>query len=150
MRKHCVRCRESKPISEFALNGTRYKSYCTLCWAAYQRDFRKKNPDKHRQYKISEKLALEAKVDVVLTTHCRLCGYKDPRALVVDHVDNTGGLERKGCTRSKLFLYRKVLKNPGHYQRLCCNCNQIKETERARAAYLKKYPRPSVPREAQA
>lgn len=63
---------------------------------------------------------------------CNRCGFTDPRALQVDHVNGGGTQETanrwKGSVRS--FLYWLVNNNfPDGYQLLCANCNSIKRIE---------------------
>lgn len=66
---------------------------------------------------------------------CRRCGFKDPRALQIDHVDGHGVAEivyhqeRAG----KVAYYKKVIRSIAmgekKYQLLCANCNWIKRWE---------------------
>jgi hypothetical protein len=59
------------------------------------------------------------------------CGYDDPRALQIDHVDNQGYARRKKGEAGEA-LYRKVIETKGEgFQVLCANCNWIKKAELA-------------------
>jgi len=59
---------------------------------------------------------------------CVKCGYKDIRALTIDHINNDGAEHRKECTG---VIYRWLIKNnfPTGYQTLCMNCQWIKRAE---------------------
>ena len=59
---------------------------------------------------------------------CKHCGFKDKRALQIDHVKSNGADERK-LLNQRDILYR-VIDHPEDYQVLCANCNQIKKIER--------------------
>ena len=59
---------------------------------------------------------------------CNRCGFDDPRALQIDHVDNDGFLF--GKSRGGLKVYQEVIKKAGAgFQVLCSNCNWIKKAE---------------------
>lgn len=129
MKKVCYKCKETKDVSEFYRNGIYRQSHCKICNPLIQKEFRQSNPERVKHYKIMEQLSLEAKVDALLGSKCRNCGFADFRALAIDHINNDGKKDRGARSR----LYRHVIKNPARYQRLCFNCNQIKEFERVHA-----------------
>lgn len=63
---------------------------------------------------------------------CIKCGFSDPRALNIDHINNDGHLCRNRS--GKASFYRQLLRLPDielftKYQLLCANCNQIKRCE---------------------
>lgn len=70
---------------------------------------------------------------------CNRCGFTDPRALQIDHVNGGGVRESRekygyGVTKSgynihaRFRYYQDVLKDKtGKYQILCANCNWIKK-----------------------
>jgi hypothetical protein len=60
---------------------------------------------------------------------CVRCGFDDPRALQVDHVNGGGSAERKKYKNAKTVIYRRVLNGKPGYQLLCANCNWIKRDE---------------------
>ena len=88
---------------------------------------------------------LKRLIFIKLGDKCVRCGFSDPRALHVDHVNDDGYVERKNMNRYRRTL--SILKDQkGRYQILCANCNFIKmnealirrETEkRAREKYAK-------------
>ena len=67
-------------------------------------------------------------------TECVRCGFDDPRALQIDHVNDDGNTERKalgGQSFSGWRFYEWLRKQgyPKRYQTLCANCNAIKHVE---------------------
>jgi len=61
---------------------------------------------------------------------CCRCGFDDPRALQIDHINGEGYKLRKIGTEVGETLYRKVVKLKGEgFQVLCANCNWIKKSE---------------------
>lgn len=59
---------------------------------------------------------------------CVKCGFSDPRALQIDHIDGNGCVERAEKYNRDGF-HRKVLADQTGYQLLCANCNWIKRSE---------------------
>lgn len=59
---------------------------------------------------------------------CAHCGFSDPRALQVDHVDGGGNAERRRIGQHQVM--KRVLAGEPGYQLLCANCNWIKLHER--------------------
>lgn len=69
-----------------------------------------------------------AKVIAALGGKCARCGFDDPRALQIDHIN--GGGRRDENTRGLNSFYNDVLVSVGtKYQCLCANCNAIKRVE---------------------
>jgi hypothetical protein len=68
-----------------------------------------------------------------LGSSCIKCGFSDPRALQIDHINGGGTDELKqfGCCWS---MYKFYVYNPdkiiNHLQLLCANCNWIKKHEK--------------------
>lgn len=62
-----------------------------------------------------------------LGAYCVGCGYRDIRALQIDHVYSDGAEERKAM--SGATYYRHILRNldSGRYRILCANCNACKK-----------------------
>lgn len=63
---------------------------------------------------------------------CAKCGFKDVRALQIDHVNGDGYHDRltngyKGASIS--FFSRVLADDSGAYQLLCANCNWMKRLE---------------------
>jgi|GEM_PF-3245918 hypothetical protein len=66
-----------------------------------------------------------------LGSKCVRCGFSDPRALQIDHVNGGGRFERRTLKGSTLRYYRYILGriSSGEYQLLRANCNSIKREE---------------------
>lgn len=63
---------------------------------------------------------------------CVKCGFKDVRALQIDHINGGGSQERKERD-FKMNFHKHVLESfirkENKYQLLCANCNWIKRFE---------------------
>lgn len=72
-------------------------------------------------------------VIILLGGKCVTCGFSDPRALQVDHVNGDGYGNRNGSVGgwgAKILLraVREDLRcGTGRFQLLCANCNRIKQ-----------------------
>jgi len=77
---------------------------------------------------------------------CVHCGFLDPRALQIDHIDGDGYTGRKARGEIGISLYRQVVATQGKgFQVLCANCNWIKKAEEGhyggvKRTRLDKYP----------
>jgi hypothetical protein len=81
----------------------------------------KKNKDRYHHYR---RLAFEK----LGGYKCSICGFDDPRALQIDHIDNSGYIKRKQGESGET-LYKKILDGNDGFQVLCANCNWIKKAE---------------------
>lgn len=147
--KRCPSCGESKPAAEFYRHLTgklsgKLSAYCRTCTkkrqAAYhhgrggadaQRRYRRTDAGKAltRRSNRRDKALVKAAALKHLGDVCVRCGFSDPRALQIDHVN--GGGRQDAARRSANTYYRAVIKTvPGEtYQLLCANCNWIKRHE---------------------
>ncbi len=59
---------------------------------------------------------------------CRSCGFSDPRALSIDHINGGGGEHCRQIGGSGKTFYRWLRNNsfPDDFQVLCMNCQWIK------------------------
>ncbi len=98
--------------------------------ARYNNEWAKKNKTKVNASHRRVYQNLKDEVYQGLGNKCAMCGFSDPRALQIDHVNGDGAEERKMATSSSAY-YRHMLKRGlEHYQILCANCNWIKRAER--------------------
>jgi 5-methylcytosine-specific restriction endonuclease McrA len=87
-----------------------------------------------REQRRREKIRTD--VLAALGGRCTTCGFDDPRALQVDHVNDDGASDRlRFGGRSSPNIYRLFLvvieeASNGRYQLLCANCNAVKEWDR--------------------
>lgn len=78
---------------------------------------------------------LKEQIFLKLGDSCKSCGFKDPRALQIDHVNNDG-YEGVGIVKGSTVRLRKVLNDTeGRFQILCANCNFIKKYENCMAKW---------------
>lgn len=122
----CYKCGEEKPSTEFyrAKNVSHREdchSYCKSCQKKYIIDSKR-----------NKRQRLRKEVIKGYGSKCACCGFDDPRALALDHVNDNGAKERKEWRGKMDFFYDKIVKEgfPADYQILCANCNAIKEFER--------------------
>lgn len=95
---------------------------------------------RHRTQTQKRRLQQKAEVISVLGEVCSHCGFSDSRALVIDHVNDDGYLERREIRKDYEKYMRKVATDTtGRYQLLCANCNLIKEYERRQRNLLPRY-----------
>ena len=115
---------------------------CSRCWEKlirnktpkrkrWQKTYREKNFERIRKNNDKYNHNLRQKVIDSLGRKCKKCGFKDIRALQIDHINGGGYKEIKGL--SAKYRYRLVLEtiktNKNKYQLLCANCNWIKRFE---------------------
>ena len=63
---------------------------------------------------------------------CVVCGFNDPRALQIDHVNGDGYKESRGISHGEDYnvkVLKSFLNKENKYQLLCANCNWIKRAE---------------------
>jgi len=66
---------------------------------------------------------------------CKLCGYSNVRALVIDHINNDGAIHKRALKKKLRYeagssdIYKDLIDRnmPIGFQVLCCNCNTIKQ-----------------------
>src|SRR3990167_874942 len=68
---------------------------------------------------------------------CWMCGFKDIRALCLDHINNDVNKDRVNImgknyagSGSRFYVKLRKMGYPKGYQTLCSNCNLIKEIEK--------------------
>jgi hypothetical protein len=71
---------------------------------------------------------LKKEVFAIWGGKCVRCGFKDKRALQIDHKFGGGTAEKRALGNYRLL--QKVLNDPSDYQLLCANCNWIKRHQR--------------------
>jgi hypothetical protein len=95
----------------------------TKQWAIKNRSRRSASS---REYNIRVRKAITG----LLGDKCVMCGFNDPRALQIDHVNGGGCKEIRNMTKSYYkSVLEKLLSGSKDYQLLCANCNWIKRFE---------------------
>ena len=133
--------RKYKECRQCGGNGNPHKGrgYCLRCWERlirnktpkrkhWQKVYRGKHILKIREHNDKYNHNLRQKVIDFLGGKCKRCGFKDIRALQVDHINGGGYQEMKNLSAKQ--RYKLVLATTGgKYQLLCANCNWIKRFE---------------------
>lgn len=129
--KPCTKCNIDKPLSEYFRAGNSYRSSCKVCSSLVTKAYRKRNPDKvkewkqgyrerhptkvrntHRNWRLSV-LPIEYKLleqeQLGLCAICRnpetrLTKTGDPRFLSLDHDHENGMLRGLLCNRCNIVL----------------------------------------------
>ena len=70
---------------------------------------------------------------------CVQCGYKDVRALSIDHIDNNGSAHRKKLGHGRIYRWLVDNDYPDGYQTLCMNCQWIKQARYRKQTLPEKY-----------
>jgi hypothetical protein len=117
----------------------------------YSQRWAKKNPDKKRMGRLSYRMRLRletlAHYSKSEQPKCCVCGYSNPDALVLDHINNDGAkhreslkVARRGGGTDGISIQEKLhaqgFPDVG-LQVLCCNCNTIKQAELTRESHRK-------------
>ncbi len=89
--------------------------------ATYQR-----HRDKYLADALEYRREARASILEYLGGKCVQCGFDDPRALCIDHINAGGHKDRKiYSTGTTFYAHIRAVKKKG-YQLLCANCNAIK------------------------
>ena len=149
--KTCTRCKEAKPVDNFALDATRKggrHSHCRACRTWYARQHRAvafgliERPNKRWKVKVSNDLRVAARGyakraraqrKMALLSHysggdvkCACCGEREVAFLAIDHTNGGGNKHRKELGISSGAEFYKWLVDSGFpdgFRVLCHNCN---------------------------
>lgn len=120
------------------------KGMCTSCYDKQrdsttiskrlsQQKYRDNNREKVRASQRDSKRRKKEELHSLLGNECFKCGFKDSRALQIDHINGGGYTERKEYNRNPTKYYKNILNSilnkENKYQLLCANCNWIKRFE---------------------
>lgn len=97
-------------------------------------EYRERNRTKLREGAAERRAKLKTEALERYGKCCKRCGFSEPRALQIDHIENNGSKERRdlGGQNFSGWRFYEVLKKrgwPDGYQTLCANCNLIKHCE---------------------
>ena len=133
--RQCSKCKVEKLLTCFVRhNRGKYGRYsrCSDCTRAEHAQRRAKFRKLLNRRENERNLKIRERVFEILGDTCKRCGFKDKRALQIDHVNGDGAKQRREIgKRSSYGLYRLILKEKQfeNYQILCANCNWIKRVE---------------------
>ena len=124
--------------------------YRTRLGQAWMKNYKEKNAAKISKYLKEWREGNRLKVLSYYSNMniiCASCGYRDIRALCLDHINNDGASHRKTLGNGKRreagssTLYLDLIKRgfPEGFQVLCHNCNFIKEQERLATKRKERY-----------
>jgi len=94
----------------------------------YATDYRETHREEKRVYSREYARRFRREVLEFFGNRCVRCGFDDPRALQLDHI-NGGGNREHQLTTGLYGIYRRALEHPEDFQLLCANCNNIKRYE---------------------
>jgi hypothetical protein len=113
----CNKCGNTYPIENFYKNKARKEGVANYCKTCHQESCAPSSSKGVRLNLIAD-----------LGGQCAHCGFKDVRALQIDHKDGGGRLELLASGGMREY-YKAMRVNIEKYQVLCANCNWIKRTE---------------------
>jgi len=130
--KKCPHCSEIKIAQDFYYSKAQtLSSYCKKCSLAIKRYRRRNKLGYYKEESKNKNLKLKLKIINHYSDNgtCEKCGFRDWRALSIDHIAGNGAEHRKTIPGNK--LYRWLIKNnfPAGFQILCMNCQFIKRHE---------------------
>ena len=107
----------------------------------YYGDYRKVGYEKIRASNRKFREGWRKKTLMLMGDKCVECGFSDPRALQIDHVNGHGGNARRKWGESYYKkIFTEIKDGSSEYQLLCANCNFIKRyTHNELAIQHKKY-----------
>jgi hypothetical protein len=133
--KLCARCREEKPVEEFAWHrrerGQR-QPYCRACQKVYGREHYLANREKYIRAEARRKRARNARrmqhlIDYLGSHPCVDCGESDPLVLEFDHIGE------KSFTIGTGFAGRNwqaILDEIAKCEVVCANCHRRRTARR--------------------
>lgn len=98
-------------------------------------EFNKKHAAYRRGYMRDYMRGVREEAMMKLGRRCARCGFDDPRALQIDHVNSDGFAELRGQFSGYKYLKKVIADTDGRYQILCANCNWIKRHDRQEQPY---------------
>jgi len=140
-RRDKIRGHPARSYKVICKHGIQPKSSCKKCNNEDNKQRRLKNPPdletRIKQAKNTRLLNRKKRVKVIKyygnnQIVCVRCGFKDMRALSLDHKNGNGNKHRKSLgLGSGSEFYNWIIKNnyPDGYQVLCMNCQFIKASE---------------------
>jgi serine/threonine protein phosphatase PrpC len=121
----------------YSMNGVAIANYL-LGWRKNNKDkvsqYSKKNYEKHKEQNQKNHREYTRRLKETVLTHygngemkCVLCGFDNPHALTIDHINGNGATHRRaiGGGGVKTYLWLRRNDYPAGYRTLCANCQLI-------------------------
>lgn len=125
MPRICSMCKQPNVFTPSEEKRKWRGGYCAPCKTKYNREWRSKNPEKHREARRRWYQAKRAAVIEHYGGRCVCCGESEPAFLALDHINGDGNKDRnEHGTRSWYLVARRGY--PVTFQLLCHNCNMAK------------------------
>lgn len=125
-RKTCIKCNQSKPLSDYykdKIVKTGYKSKCKVCYIKYGKQFKGKKIERIKNNK-----AFTNRVKTKLG--CKKCGYNEhPAALSFNHIDPSIKFRNISAMVHEDYSIHKIKKEMRKCEVLCANCHNIHSYE---------------------
>lgn len=136
--KICPCCKKEKPLSEFyndKRNSIGKTPQCKCCLLIKSNNYYNGHKEGRRQYTRDN----GQRVKQIVLSHysggepkCAKCGFKDIRALSIDHINGGGNKQRRTDGLLGANFYKWLIRQqdyPQDLQVLCMNCQFIKRME---------------------
>lgn len=128
--RFCSKCSDNKPLLDFTKDKSTKNGLSH--WCKQCRSISKKaryNKMMANGTWVGSNPAARVKALTNLGSICKFCGFSNPAALQIDHINGGGATELKS-TSNPSAVYRKIANGEVNgYQLLCVNCNWIKRWE---------------------
>lgn len=101
----------------------------------YQKEYAKRNPTRYKKYRdvYYHSKASDLRMQILLhyspDLKCQRCGFRDVRALSIDHINGGGNEHRRQFTHHIAYLRDIVSRWPDDLRVLCMNCQFIHKHE---------------------
>jgi hypothetical protein len=134
--RRCSRCRQFKPVDDFATRRRRTgdrDTYCRPCRSAYGKEHYAKNRQRYIDQAVKQKDALRRERVLFLLSYfdehpCVDCGERDPVVLEFDHIGDD-----KAFNIAQGLLHRKfetLLTEIAKCEVVCANCHRRRTARR--------------------
>jgi hypothetical protein len=127
--KRCSRCRETKPLGDFAwryIERGLHDSYCRPCRSAYKKEHYKRNKDRYQAQALDYKQRIyrqrtEWLLDYFLLHPCTDCGETDPVVLEFDHSEGKDFNISSGLLNK---AWSAIVEEIAKCEVVCVNCHR--------------------------
>lgn len=90
---------------------------------------RARDPERYRAHGVAYRERLKRRFFEMYGDTCAGCGFDNPKALTLDHVNHNGNKERREMGERGPYRRATEKHRPEEYQVLCMNCQFIKRVD---------------------